>query len=530
MKRFIVVILHLVWLTPAVAQVKDALPVSANPNRFLAASPNVESFRPVGESRTWVFYSRQTVFGHVTSLVADKREIGGQNAQVFQESLQIDFTKLGQESRIFFVGESYFTPEGYFSGCDFRMGPKDSAEQLVLVPEGNRLTGFYTNLGSRNDVDQPWTRGTFFWDTYLVDQLEVYLALHDLKMGVRFDDSLFMPQSLTYAHIKGQVDWFMWQEIYKGKIDSVFVIQLTEPSSCQLFFTSDKKLVKVDLQDQEIRIYQDVVRQVAPAAAKKADRPAAQQAPPAPTTPPFSLRALLFKLPHYFAFLIMAAVTVLIFAHRAFKWSSAYLSLGLGMVLYVAMPLIVFPVLIVVARDWLQIGSAAGSAFYVRGATFALVSGLVQAVLLLAGIVSVGRITKSLDYRTVGLAAFLSAGFALADSFYLSGFQITILFDWPLLERGSMMALYIAAGVLVGRFLKEEIALTVWAVLGASGAIGVARFCPMLVQGKIVELQAMYFLLAFWAAAFLVLVLFLSRRDYGRINEDEASETNALQP
>jgi len=445
---------------------------------------------------------------------------------VLKESLQMDFTKIGQEYRLEASGESYVDQRGSFWGCNFEIGPKDSIEQLSLAPKEGRLSGFYTRTGSSNEVDQPWKSGTFFWDAYMVDQLEIYLALHDLEIGTRFDDSLFSPQALSYVRVRGQVTWFMWQEIFKGKMDSVFVIKLTEPGNCQLFFMPDKKLVKVDFQDMKIRVYQDEVRQV-----KKSVLDATNQsnAPESSVAASFSVRALIFKLPHYAAFLIIAAIVLLMFATKGFKWPVAYLGLGVGIAVYLLMPLVVHPLLLIVARDWLGIGNPTASGFYVRGATFALVSGLIQAALVFAGIVLVERFTKPPVYRIAGLAAFVGAGFALAEAVYVSGWQITILFEWSLLERACFIALFIATGALIGRLLKENLVLAIWGGLGAAVAIAVVRFFPILVQGRIVDVQLMHFILAIWVAVFLVVVLMLSRKTYERPGEDETTETPELQ-
>ncbi len=464
MKRILLFLTIMLWFTPTQAQKKDALPKGTVAERSVAASPSVESFRPVGDSRGWWFFSRQTTFGDFTSIVTGRKDAGELSGLVLKELLQVDFKKIGQENRQYVSGESYVSQRGFFAGCDYQIGPPDTSEQLSLTSEPTRLTGFYTNLGARADVDLPWKAAPFFWDAFMVDQLEIYLAMHDLKIGAILDDSALCPQSLVFSHIRGQVTSFMWQEIYKGKLDSVFVIQLTEPGRCQLFFTPDKRLVKVDFQDMDIRVYQNAVRQVSQSASAEANK----ANPSTSRSTEFSVRALILKLPHYVAFLVITGVMLLLFAAKAFKWRDSYLALGSGIVVYLVMPLVVYPLLLVLARDWLGMGSATASGFYVRGAVFSFVSGLIPAALILAAIMSLQRMTKLPSYKIAGIGAFVGAGFALAEAAYVSGMEITILFSRPLLERAGFIALGVATGALIGRLLKENMVFTVWGVLGSS--------------------------------------------------------------
>ena len=501
-------------------QEKDTLPVGAVAARFVKGSTTVDSFRPIGEYRIWSFFARQTTFGRLSSAVTERREIGGQEALVLRESLNVDWTRLGLENQFLLSGESYVTPEGGFAGCDYQIGPKDSAQQLALTVEFDRLTGYYTQGGSRKEVLQTFTPRTFMWDSYLVDQLEIYLALRDLQIGTRLDDSVFLPQSLVNAHVAGQVIWFMWQEIYKGKTDSVFIIRLTEPGNYQLYFTPDKKLVRVDMIDQNIRVYQDIVRQVPTSQASRTNLPARA---------PFSLRLLILRLPHYVAFVIIGAAALLILAARAFRWSASYLALLAGVVAYLLMPFIVNPLLLYMAKNWLNLTGVTGGVLYFRGAILPLLTGLIQAAVLLGGLISIQRFFGIRDYRLLGAGAFLGAGFALAESIYVAGFQTSFLFEWPLLERGCMIILLTASGALIGRFLKESISGLGWAILGAVLAISVARYIPLFVQARLASLEVMHFVLTFWAIAFLVIVLVLSKKSFTRPDKGPDTEEPQVQ-
>ncbi|MEW5795730.1 MAG: hypothetical protein AB1772_05155 [Candidatus Zixiibacteriota bacterium] len=494
-------------------QEADTLPRGAVAKRFVAATRSLESFRPVGDLRVWAFYARQTTFGQLTSAITGYREIDDQNALILRESLEIDYAKLDMEGKVALAGECYVTPRGGFAGCEYQIGPRDSAEQLNLKLTIDRLAGYYTRAGTKRDVALPLVPGRFMWDSYLIDQLEIYLAMRDLQIGTRFDDSVFMPQSLMSTHIAGQVIWFMWQEIYKGKIDSVFVIKLTEPGNYQLYFTPDKRLVRVDMLDQNIRVYQDVVR--------RAPTDRTSQAA-TPVRPPFSLKLLVLKLPHYVAFLFVAAAAILLLAWRSLRWPEAYLYLAGGAVLFALMPLVFNPMLVYIATEWLDLAQASGSGLYIRGAVLPVITGFVQVGLMLGASLTLQRTLKVRAYRLTGLGAFLGAGFGLAEAVYVAGWQITLLFDWPLLERACLIVLHTASGALLGRFLSDTTVRLGYAFVGALIANAAARFLPLFVQRRVIGLEAVHVILAFWVVAYLVVALVFSKKSEARASQPPA--------
>ncbi len=51
----------------------------------------------------------------------------------------------------------------------------------------------------------------------------------------------------------------------------------------------------------------------------------------------------------------------------------------------------------------------------------------------------------------------------------------------------------------------------------------------MLVQGRLVDIQLMHFILAIWVAVFMVVVLMLSRKTFEQPAEDETPESPDLQ-
>ena len=336
----------------------------------------------------------------------------------------------------------------------------------------------------------------------MVDQLEFYLAMQDIEIGTRLDDSIFQPQSLLTTRIVGEVAYFMWQEIYRGKIDSVFVIRLTEPGDFQLYLTPDKRLVRVDLIQQGIRVYQDMVG-VRTAAAK--------------TESGWGFRSLLFKLPHYAAFVVVAAIAIMLFSVTGFRWLQAYLFLGGGVALFLAIPYIINPLVVMVVENWLSPSMAEGGSLYVMGLVPSVILGVSQVGLLWGGMCGLVAWLSPKEYRLIGLGAFLGGGFALAEACYGAGWRLTVLFDWPLAERIAFILLQVISGGLIG-WVFTQAGERRWIIPGLILPVAVvARYLPLLVQGGLIDVEVIHFILIISMILYLLAAMLMIKKLPSRI-------------
>lgn len=512
--RTLIILIGLLLITAMAvpAQIEDTLPVGAVRERSLPAVESAEEFRPVGDYRVWRFFGKQTTFGKINSTVKGLTEIDGREALILEEELQVDYTKIGSELQIEVSGESYVSFSGHYLGSKLTVGATGAQERLEMMRHGERLEGFYTRSGSEHDIDHPIGGDYFFWDMNFVDQLEYFLAMQDLAIGTQINDSIFMPQSMIAAPITGQVLYFMWQEIYKGKIDSVFIIRMTEPVECQLYWTPDRRLVRVDFLEQGIRLYQDFA--------------GVRQTPPTASTESVgSLRSLLFKLPHYVAFVVIAGIVVLFFAAQAFRWSDSYLFLGAGILVYFLVPMAANPLIALLVEGWVHPALASGSSLLAVGIVPSVLLALIQTGLLVGAIYGLTTWLKPKEYRSVGLGAFLGAGFGLTEAIIISGLSVTYLFDWALAERVSFILLHTVSGALIGKMLGERSKSVGLIILTVLGVNTLGRYLPLLVQSEWVDIEAMHFVLGVLMLAYLLFAQVLVKKmsDGGAATDGEAS-------
>ena len=491
---------------------EDTLPTGAVRERAVSGSQSVTAFRPVGEFRVWRFFSKQKTFGQLSSFIEAEKNIDGRPALQVSEALRLDFTQLGGDQVSEVRGETYVTPDGKYLGHKLEIGDGTTNEKFNADWDGSALNVHYTRGGNENVMSSPYGQPMYFWDPHLVDQLEIYLGLHDLEIGTILEDSIYLPQSLMKTSLKGQVVYFMWQEIYKGKIDSVFIIRLTEPSDYQLYFTPDKKLVRVDMIDQGMRVYQDLI-QMAPAAST-ANEQSRQQ-----IELPFSWKLVLLKLPHYLVFLAWAALALLLIQVRGFRWKSSYLYLVAGAIVYVLMPLALNRALGTFAGTLVDPSGDGGFGVHALGLIPPLVLGVIHFGLIMGTLGTMLRWLKSPEYRLTALGAFVGAGLGLADVFYVSGFRIEILFDWPLATRAATIFLYTFSGAIAGRSLMSGAGRKI--IWWALAAITVFRYLPLWIQTGLIDVQVMYFIEVIWVIAFTVVALTIIRKPIERVESDE---------
>jgi hypothetical protein len=502
MVRFVALALILIAAAPNLPAQEDQ-----QLQRAVKAETSIESVRPLGDARTWIFYARQTTFGRLISTVKESREIDGRRALVFDENLSIDYSQIGGERKTDIKGEFYQALDGSYLGCRLVLGPDSAAERLeVELDEGN-LEGFYTRAGSQVDVDVPMERDILPWEANFVDQLEIFLAMHDLAVGDRFTDTVFSPQIMMPIQIVGEVTRWMWQEIYKDKIDSVFIIRLSEPDTYQLYFTADKKLVRVDMEDQNIRVYQGQIRGTLPETAQATT-------PTGPQRDARTIFRLMFlRSPHYAAFLVVALLSIAFLTRSGFKRLDSWLAFVVGGLGFMVIPYTQIPLQLYLVTSWLIPNISEGGSIYFWSVFPAAASGIIQTVLVILLLTALLFWRKVKPFHQPSVGAFIGAGFGLIEACYVSGRQVTSLFTPILVERALIILFHVTAGTLIGSAIGkgiERLSITVILVMLVNSCY---RYLPIFIQQGKITVPLLTIFMGFLGLAFLVYALMTLRAD-----------------
>lgn len=225
-----------------------------SPDRGIPALKTVHELRRAGETRTWSFSSNAKGFGRLSSRV-ESHVIGSRLR--LDSKLDLNYELIGQERRLQTTSLATFSPTGIYLKDEITLNADGNEGEIVWSREGSALQ--LTSRANDQRVRESYqvSENLFCWEPHFVDQLEMFLAMRSVHVGDSLIDSVFQPQGRSVVSVRGDVPYFMWQEIWKGRIDSVFIIRLSEPVRAQLYFTADRRLVRADFLDEDIRVYQD---------------------------------------------------------------------------------------------------------------------------------------------------------------------------------------------------------------------------------------------------------------------------------
>ncbi|HUV30435.1 MAG TPA: hypothetical protein VMY05_05000 [Acidobacteriota bacterium] len=466
--------------------------VAAETDRSVEAARSVQAYRPVGDRRVWSFFSRDSTFGRLVSTVSRTASQDGRPGLVLTEELTIDYTMIGGEQVIRQSREHYVDLTGGYLGDRMTLITGEQSEDFRLSRQGGRVNGYFTRAGREVPQSLEVDTGMSGWDNNYVDQLELILAMRDLRVGQRISDSVFQPQALVKTRLTGTVDRFFYQEIYRNRFDSVFLIRLSEPVRAELSFTADRRLVKVNLLDQDIRIYQDE--------APRTSVPEREAVP----SPRFTVLGLVVMLPHYVTYLLISLVSLLFFARRDLRRGEPYLGYSVGALLFLAALVTQIPLQKMMIAGWFVPSVSSGGSLYLRGIPPSLAAGLIQELLKLAAVWLVISWRKPTSGRCAVIGAFCGAGFGVANVWYHVGWHLAPLFTFALLERSFLVLYHVASGALLGNAVGGDrgrlpATLTILVLVNS-----VLRYLPVFVQEGTVSGAGMTFVFAFLSVGFLL--------------------------
>ncbi|MDZ4724306.1 MAG: hypothetical protein SGI97_10445 [candidate division Zixibacteria bacterium] len=467
-------------------------------SRTVAASESVESFRPVGEVRLWTFSSGNKSFGQLISKYVRNTKINDRPALVFEEQLKIDYRIFEVESDISVIGEHYISPSGQYLGDKLEITANKQSEAFEMLRDGNTIEGFFTRGGENVSVNVTLPETILAWEPNFVDQLEILMAMRALKVNDTIVDSIYMPQAGNTARVIGTIPYFMYQELWKNRFDSVFIIHLTEPQVTQLYFTADKRLVRVDFPQQKIRVYQDSV---------------AKGQQENPQTASSILVSLVAVIPHAFAYSIIAIAAFFLFTGKKIAVREAGIALIIGLLLFLPVIWTLVPLQKYLINKMILSAIRDGESIYLLSLLPAFVGGVLQEILKLASSALFQKLKSVKNYRLSLIGAVTGAGFGLAEAIYLTVGMITPLFSMNLLERSFLVLFHTATSALLGSSLALKNVKAVTQMLALTIAVNlVLRYLPVLVQQKIVSVGWLYLILAVIVVTMTTVALFVLKR------------------
>ncbi|HOP07052.1 MAG TPA: hypothetical protein PLF13_07160 [candidate division Zixibacteria bacterium] len=473
----------------------------------LEASSTVTDYRSLGEVRVWTFELKDTTSGRLASFVSEKTEIDGVAGVVFNETLRLDYNKVGQDLLYEIEGDHYVALDGSYLGDLINLKVNGGENVIDLKRNGEFIRGKIGQPGKEREREFRFDRGGFAADNLFIDQHELYLAMHDLVVGDTLLDTVFVPQIVLTGPIQAVVERFGYERLYNEVFDSVYVIRYLMPFVGTAYFTPDKRLVKMDVPGQRFQAYLDVVRQTQPAVAEATTEKIA----PVPASDSGK------KMSRMVLYLIISLVAWSFFIGRSYRHPVTFLAFLLGCLAVIVVILIQMPI-----QDWLfekilLPRVQAGDSGYLWAILPALAAGLIQELLKVAILIGLLRMAMAKAVKPRHLAAAIGAGFGLVEACYLASFAVSgQVFGWHLLERGFTILYHVTGGALLGYLIAAGTESRGWKICLACliGFNTILHYLPVFVQNRVVSVEVMYLLMPTTVLGLLFVTLMLFKQGY----------------
>lgn len=479
--------------------------------RSIQGFTSFDEYRQLGEYRYWTFVAKDSVIGSLLSSVTEEITINDISGYVIEQRLKLDYSKISTDLIFDIINSHYVANDGMYLGDKMKISINDETEEAELKRDGSELSGYMTRGG--NELDQKVDLGEikYTFENNYIDDLELFLASRDITIGTQIDDTIFMAQSMIKSQIYGIVEDFRNIRLYNEVFDSAFVIEFTYPTMMTVYFTPDKRLVKLEIPSQELKIYQDAV--VNPLKAKLPVEKSASQSQNQPIQKalekpilPIVVLALLY--------IIVGVIITLFFVGAFYKDTTLN-----GFVLVGAGIFIIIPFTQIPLQEYLFIEYfvphviKAGESALVWGFFPASTAGFIQEIIKLLAILLVVNTLKLKKNQFLSIGAVIGLGFGLSEAIFLTyGAPSVQYFGFHLVERIFMLVFHVSAGMYLGFAVQEGKSKIIWCLLLTIVINSLFRYLPILVQNKTLTPQLLGILLAFIAILFVVYVLFITKR------------------
>ncbi len=500
MKKF----LSILYILIAITAVTHA-------ERSVTGFNDMKQYREIGDYRLWTFIAKDSTIGTLTSTVKEQVSINDVDGYAIEQHLKLNFAKISTNLNFDITNRHFVADNGMYLGDNMKLTINDQTAEINLKRNKNRLQGFITRNGAKIEQNIELGNIKFAFESNYIDQLELLLASLDLTVGTQIDDTIFMTQSLIKAQIYGVVDDFRNIRLYNEVFDSAFVIEFTYPTMMTAFFTPDKRLAKLIIPSQELKIYQDAVAN--PLKRKLAAQKAAEQSKAKPTQ--LGAKKSLSKL--FVVFFLYTAIGILVtlFLKKSwYKQSMSYVVFAIGGCLYLVIPITQIPLQEYLFTEYFVPHVLdAGESALLWGILPAITAGIIQEVLKCLGIVLLFNFLATKKKMYIVRGAIIGFGFGLVEAAYLaSGTPTSLLFGVNLVERIFLLIFHIAAGAFIAYALKDGLKKLVPYILLTICINSIFRYLPIFAQNKTLTPELLGILLALISVSMLTLTVFLTKQ------------------
>jgi hypothetical protein len=370
----------------------------------IPALKSIEKLRPEGTERTYLINYKEEQVGALVSKFEGATTFEGSKCYRFSENYNLNLTPFDIEYAVTTIGKHYVDKKGRYIGDDMMITVNDQAQRLHLFKKDETLSGYFKRGDSKEDVNRQLPDNIIAFDNNMIDQIEIFLAFHDVNIGDTIYDSIFVPQSQVIAPVKIAVEDFQWTR-YGKLFDSAYVCHFIEPNNQIVYFTKSRKVIRVDQKTQDLNIilFESALDRTAPKVSA------------------FTFKDFIRRIPLYVVYLIFGIIFSSYFLQRNYKRFETYLIFILGAMMLFILKETLFPLQKWYGEQYLIPAVEEGRSFYFYAFFTALFSGLFQEAATMVPLLIIYIWKKPRQEYSIALGFFCGIGLGIVMAAYISG-------------------------------------------------------------------------------------------------------------
>ena len=493
--------------SPAIIGVFVLLNAAALP-QTLPRVNRIDQYWMEGRKKTYRFTVEDKEVGKLEAEIDDIRREDGRQIYDIREKLSLDLSNQVQgfhydvSEKLNVDGSAYFIR----AEASVRVGEQREEIRARLEADSGKVI-FDRGKNEQSIRTVSVTGPVYVADNYMLDQLEMILAMQDLSPGADITVPVISAQGMYGVdyefHVVG-----LTQVQYGPFTDSVWQVTLVRPAEATLYIDRQHMLVKYLVPGQKM-------------AAELVRNPFEGRGQPAKSLTQ-RIDDQVSRGPIYGFYLLITLIWLAFLGRDSYKLVWSYVLFVIGMILYPVIFITQAPL-----QQWYAVqviipALSRGQSIFVPSIIPSLMTGFIQETLKFIPLFIIARTVKVRPIALISLGAFIGAGFGFVEACHIAGpaFQARALTSLTLFDRVFAILLHIVLGAAMGYGLARRKAWQFW--LAAVGLHSLATYLVVFVQLKLVTVKALQTVLIVYDLILLAGMMILQirfKRAYAKIKK-----------
>lgn len=430
-----------------------------------------------GKKKTYKFTIDGEEVGRLEAEIDDVHRQGERQVYDIREKLSLDLSKQVGGFRFNVSQKTTVDDSAHFLGAEATIQVGDKSEDIRARLEADSGKVIFDRGDDGHGIRAVSVEGPVYAaDSYMLDQFEMILAMHDLSPGASFTAPVVSAQGMYGAeyefHVVGRA-----QVRYGPFTDSVWQVNLVRPSEGTMYIDRMHMLVK----------YLDPAQKLI---AELERNPFEGRGKPAKSLVQ-RIDDQMSRMPIYGFYLLISLIWVVFLGRDSLRLKWSYILFVIGMVLYPIILITQAPLQQWYALKVIMPAMSKGQSIFVPTMIPSLMTGFIQETLKLIPLFIIARTTKIRPLALISLGAFIGAGFGFVEACHIAGpaFQDRMLTNVTLFDRIFAILLHVVLGAGMGYGIARRKIWQFW--LGAVGLHTLATYPVVFVQLKLISVKAL---------------------------------------